>query len=333
MAGSADAFGQLTLRRLRSSALVRELVRELQVVPEKMIQPHFVVEGLRERERVPGLGEVYRETSDSLARQVEADLEAGVDKLLLFGVPAGKWEHAPDFGFTSRCIADLRRRFGRNLWISVDVCLCSYTEHGHCGLLDIEREHIDNGRSVTELARAACEYAAAGADCVAPSDMMDGRIGAIRRALDGSGLERTLILSYAAKFHSCFYGPFRHAADSAPRSGPEDRASYQIDPARPTDALQSALRDEAEGADILMVKPGLPYLDVLARLTERIARPWAVYEVSGEYAAVEALASQGLVNAARAHVELWTAFTRAGATMIISYGARHARRWLAEAQT
>ncbi|MBK7251090.1 MAG: hypothetical protein IPI06_09500 [Gammaproteobacteria bacterium] len=213
------------------------------------------------------------------------------------------------------------------------MCLCSYTEHGHCGLLDIEREHIDNGRSVTELARAACEYAAAGADCVAPSDMMDGRIGAIRRALDGSDLERTLILSYAAKFHSCFYGPFRHAADSAPRSGPEDRASYQIDPARPTDALQSALRDEAEGADILMVKPGLPYLDVLARLTERIARPWAVYEVSGEYAAVEALASQGLVNAARAHVELWTAFTRAGATMIISYGARHARRWLAEAQT
>lgn len=332
MAGSAGDFGRLTLRRLRASPQVRSLVREVSVTSERLIQPHFVVEGLKKREAVPGLGDVHRETGESLLRQVEADLAAGIDKLLLFGVPAAKAEREFHFGYTAGCITELRRRFGRDLWIAVDVCLCSFTEHGHCGLLDSEREHVENGATVAELARAAREYAQAGADCVAPSDMMDGRIGAIRRALDGSDLERTLILSYAAKFHSCFYGPFRHAADSAPRSGPADRASYQIDPARPSDALLCAQRDAEEGADILMVKPGLVYLDVLARLSAQVPRPWAVYEVSGEYAAIEALAAQGLVDRARAHVEIWTAFARAGAQMILSYGARHAREWLSRAQ-
>jgi porphobilinogen synthase len=203
--------------------------------------------------------DVHRETAHSLAATIESDIEAGANKVLLFGVPATKQHGDFSHDFTAAQIAALRRRFGRDLWISVDVCLCSHTTHGHCGLLDREGEHVENDRTVEELARAATIYARAGADCVAPSDMMDGRIGAIRTSLDANGLERTLLMSYAAKFHSRFYGPFRAAAESAPQSGPKDRATYQIDPARPADARLSADRDEAEGADILMVKPGLPY--------------------------------------------------------------------------
>jgi porphobilinogen synthase len=318
----------LSLRRLRQSPAIRELVREVHVTPEQMIQPHFVVEGLRAREPVPGMTDVFRENDDSLARTVESDLEAGVRKVLLFGVPAEKTTSGFSHDFTAGRIAALRRRFGPDLWISVDVCLCSHTTHGHCGVLDREGLHVENGATVAELARAGTIYAEAGADCVAPSDMMDGRIGALREALDAAGLERTLVMSYAAKFHSRFYGPFRVAAESAPQSGPKDRATYQIDPARPNDALLSALRDEREGADLMMVKPGLPYLDILASLSQRIELPWAVYEVSGEYAAIELLAANGLTDRAKAHVEVWTAFVRAGASIIITYGARHAREWL-----
>jgi porphobilinogen synthase len=198
-------------------------------------------------------------------------------------------------------------------------------------VLNDSADHLDNVASVRELAAAALAYARAGADCVAPSDMMDGRIGAIRAALDANGLERTVLMSYAAKFHSSFYGPFRVAADSAPKtaSGLADRASYQIDPSRAGDALLSVERDVAEGADILMVKPGMPYLDILADLSRQFAQPWAVYEVSGEYAGIELLADQGLANRINAHREAWTGFVRAGASMIISYGARHAKEWLA----
>ena len=191
-------------------------------------------------------------------------------------------------------------------------------------------DHVDNSKSVHELAQVALSYAQAGADCVAPSDMMDGRIAAIRKVLSEQGLDRKLIMSYSAKFHSKFYGPFRVAADSAPQqaSGLKDRASYQIDPAHPQDAYLSSLRDLEEGADILMVKPGMPYLDILADLSKKIHRPWAVYQVSGEYAAIEMLAEQGLIQAPAAHVESWLAFARAGASMIISYGSRYARKYL-----
>jgi porphobilinogen synthase len=213
----------------------------------------------------------------------------------------------------------------------VDVCLCSSTPHGHCGVLNDSHDHLDNAASVEELVAAALSYARAGADCVAPSDMMDGRIGAIRQALDANGLERTVLMSYAAKFHSSFYGPFRVAADSAPKGSDlklTDRASYQIDPSRANDALLSVDRDVREGADILMVKPGMPYLDILADLSRRYAQPWAVYEVSGEYAGIELLAEQGLANRVNAHLEAWSGFLRAGASMIISYGSRHAKEWL-----
>ncbi len=320
----------LTLRRLRQSPMIRELTREVVVDRRRLIQPHFVVEGIRERESVPGMRGVFRETGDTLLKQVEHDIEAGADKLLLFGVPGTKATSQFRFDYTATQIASLRKRFGKELWIAVDVCLCSATTHGQCGIVSHEGDHVENAATVSELARAALTFAQAGADCVAPSDMMDGRIRAIREALDTNKLERTLLMSYSAKFNSKFYGPFRAAADSAPKGDLQlkDRATYQIDPARPSDALASSLRDAAEGADILMVKPGLPYLDILAQLSKEIAKPWAVYEVSGEYAAVELLAAQGLIQGPAAHVEAWTAFFRAGASMVITYGARYAKEWL-----
>ncbi len=327
---------QLGLRRLRLNPLIRELTREVRVAAEQFIQPHFVIDGISEREPVAGMPGVHRETAKSLLEQIARDLDAGVNKIILFGVPSEKATQNFDFSFTASQIASIKQRFGERVWIAVDVCVCSFTTHGQCGVINDAGDHVQNAATVVELARAAVEYAAAGADCVAPSDMMDGRVAAIREALQNSGHEQTVLMSYAAKFHSAFYGPFRDAADSAPKNTGNiklhDRATYQIDPARPHDALASALRDAEEGADILMVKPGMPYLDVLAGLTDAIPLPWAVYEVSGEYAAIEALAEKGLASAPRAHVEAWLGFVRAGASIIISYGARHARQWLNDSQ-
>jgi len=322
----------ITLRRLRQDAHVRALTRGARPHHEQFLQPLFVVEGIGAREVIPGLTGVYRDTPASLLAQIAADLAAGCSKFLLFGVPAGHRERDIDWSFTAGQIAAIRQRFGRDVWLAVDVCLCSSTPHGHCGVLNDSHDHLDNQASVRELVAAALAYAEAGADCVAPSDMMDGRIGAIRQGLDSHGHARTVLMSYAAKFHSNFYGPFRVAADSAPRGDGillSDRSSYQIDPSRANDALLSVERDVREGADILMVKPGMPYLDILADLSRHYAQPWAVYEVSGEYAGIELLAEQGLANRVGAHVEAWTGFLRAGASMIISYGARHAREWLA----
>jgi porphobilinogen synthase len=324
-------MSQISLRRLRQDPHVRALTRGARPHPEQFIQPQFVVEGIAQRETIPGLTGVYRDTPASLLSQIDADLKQGVSKFLLFGVPASHQTHDIDWSFTAAQIAAIKQRFGNQVWLAVDVCLCSATPHGQCGVLNDSADHLDNVASVHELVAAALAYARAGADCVAPSDMMDGRIGAIRNALDANGLERTVLMSYAAKFHSSFYGPFRVAADSAPKGDScklTDRASYQIDPSRANDALLSVERDVAEGADILMVKPGMPYLDVLADLSRQFAQPWAVYEVSGEYAGIELLADQGLANRINAHREAWTGFVRAGASMIISYGARHAREWL-----
>lgn len=321
---------RLRLRRLRDNRHIRELTRSVRLHTEQFIQPLFVVEGLAERQAVPGLTDVHRETPTSLLRRIEQDLEAGISKFLLFGVPGGKRARDFEHAFTSARIADIRARFGDALWLAVDVCLCSHTTHGHCGILNDARDHLENDATVTALADAALHYAHAGADCVAPSDMQDGRVAAIRAALDEAGFERRLIMSYAAKFHSAYYGPFRLAADSAPAADNrlQDRASYQIDPARPDDALLSARRDADEGADVLMVKPGLPYLDVLARLSTAIPLPFAVYQTSGEQAGIDLVATQGLADARRAQLETWTAFARAGARMIISYAARRANVYL-----
>jgi porphobilinogen synthase len=317
---------------LRGHAAVRQLTRQVRPHPEQFIQPHFVVEGLNERQATQAMPGVYRETSESLLAQLEADLHRGVNKILLFGVPAEKREHDFQLEFTMGQIERIKAAFGDAIWCAVDVCLCSATTHGHCGVVDDAGTRVDNRQTVSELVNVALGYASAGADCVAPSDMMDGRVGAIRGGLDQAGYEHTVLMSYASKFKSNFYGPFRDAAESAPQSttGPlSDRATYQIDPARPDDALRSARRDASEGADILMVKPGLPYLDILSRLSSELSLPFAVYETSGEYAALALLAEQGLANRAATHREVWTAFVRAGAAMIISYAARDAGEWLA----
>jgi porphobilinogen synthase len=323
-------MSSLDLRRLRQNEHVRALTREVHVQLDQLIQPLFVAEHLSAREPVPALTGVHQESSESLLQQVERDLEAGVRKFLLFGVPRARAERHIDWSFTASQVQALKARFGADIWLAIDVCLCSSTPHGHCGVLNAEGDHLDNDASVAELVQAALAYSRAGADCVAPSDMMDGRIGAIRTALDAAGLERTILMSYAVKFHSTLYGPFRVAADSAPKSGSAlgDRASYQLDPARPGDAWLCAERDAEQGADILMVKPGLPYLDLLRELSRAIRKPWAVYHVSGEFAALEALAASGLANRAALHREILTAFRRAGASMIITYGARYARDWL-----
>ncbi len=320
----------LTLRRLRQDEHVRALTREVHLRLDQLIQPCFVAEGRGSAEPVPGLTGVMQETPASLLRQTEADLRAGVRAFLLFGVPRARAARQIDWSFTAGQIQALKARFGKDIWLAADVCLCSSTPHGHCGVLNAEGDHLDNDASVQELTAAALAYAQAGADCVAPSDMMDGRVGAIRRALDAGGLERTVLMSYAVKFQSALYGPFRVAADSAPKtqSALRDRASYQLDPARPADAWLCAERDLAEGADILMVKPGLPYLDLLRDLSRAIRKPWAVYHVSGEFAALEALAEKGLAPRAALHREVLTAFKRAGASMIITYGARQARELL-----
>jgi len=320
----------LTARRTRLNSHIRELTRQVRLQPEQFIQPLFVVAGLAERERVPGLHNVWRETADSLRDQVRADLDAGISKFLLFPVPAEKASDEFQHDFAATQITALKHEFGAAIWLAVDVCLCAATTHGHCGVLDTAGAQIDNAASVAALARAARTFALAGADCVAPSDMMDGRVAAIRAALREADRDAVAVLSYSAKIHSGFYGPFRVAADSAPADTVKlrDRASYQIDPARPDDALLSSQRDASEGADMLMVKPGMPYLDVLARLSNAIPKPWAVYQTSGECAALELLSEAGLAERERVFVESWTAFARAGASMIISYNAREAAAWL-----
>lgn len=320
----------LSNRRLRLNPITRNLTQEVTLQVNKLIQPLFAVEGIKDRESIPGLTHVYRDTPSTLLKQIENDLENGVKSFLLFGVPSLKSEKHFNYDFTANQLASIKKRFGSDLFLAVDVCLCSYTTHGHCGILNDATDHVVNGASVEALAQAALAYAQAGADCVAPSDMMDHRIRAIRETLDQHHLEQTLIMSYSAKFNSGFYGPFRVAADSAPKGELKikDRASYQIDPGNPSDAYRSSVRDMEEGADILMVKPGLPYLDVLKELSSTIPLPWAVYEVSGEFAAIELMAEKGLIDAKRAHLESWTAFFRAGAQMVITYGARSAKEWL-----
>ncbi len=324
----------LTLRRLRQDAHIRQLTQRVHLSPKQMIQPLFAVAGIAEKEPIKGLTGTYRDTETTLLNQIESDLNNGISKFLMFAVPNKKSTDHFNYDFAVKQIDAVKQRFGKDVWLATDVCLCSSTEHGHCGILNEAQDAVLNGPSTIVLAEQALAFAQAGADCIAPSDMMDGRIAAIREALNAHDLEHVLIMSYSAKFHSKFYGPFRAAANSSPSKGQakiKDRASYQIDPGNFNDAFRSSSRDAAEGADILMVKPGLPYLDVLARLSDAIDLPWAVYQVSGEYAAIECAAQNDLIARIPAHIELWTSYKRAGADMIITYGARYAQEWLREA--
>jgi porphobilinogen synthase len=307
-------------RRLRRTETMRRLVRENHVRVDDLIYPMFVTEEPQSSE-IASMPGVFRHTIDDLCRTVERVAKAGLPGVMLFGIPANKDEAGSqsyaESGIVARAIRALRSAFGRDLLIVPDVCLCEYTSHGHCGL--IRDGDVDNDSTLDLLARAAVTYAAAGADMVAPSDMMDGRVAALRAALDASGFSGTAIMAYSAKFASGFYGPFREAADSTPQFG--DRRSYQMDPPNRREALREIALDIDEGADIVMVKPGLAYLDLVRDARETFDTPLAVYNVSGEYSMVAAAARNGWIDETRIVDEILTAFKRAGADIILTYHA------------
>ena len=315
-------------RRLRRTAAIRALVRETRLSPDNFIYPLFVCTGEGKRREVGSMPGVFQLSVDEAVREAAAAKADGVPGVLLFGLPdqkdaVGSGAYDPEAPVQAATRAIKQEVPG--LLVITDVCLCEYTSHGHCGIL--VDEEIVNDVTVEQLARAALSHAAAGADIVAPSDMMDGRVGRIRTALDDAGFTQTAIMSYAAKYCSAFYGPFREAADSAPAFG--DRRSHQMDPANVEEALREVALDIDEGADIVMVKPALAYLDVIARVKAEFGYPTAAYHVSGEYAMLKAAARNGWIDEPRAMMETLTAIRRAGAEIIITYYAREAARALA----
>jgi porphobilinogen synthase len=319
----------LTQRRLRAGAHIRELTASVKLSHKSFIQPLFVEEGMLQTRQVKGLPGVEVDTAATILSTIEACIEKGIHKFLLFPVPAAKSETDFDFSFAINLVKNIKQQFGGDTWLAVDVCLCSYTNHGHCGILNEDHTKLLNNKTIALLSKYAAQLAGAGADCIAPSDMMDGRIAAIRQLLDALQHDDVSIMSYAAKFSSQFYGPFRDACHSAPNTtGLQNRKSYQLSPFNINDAIASSLRDEKEGADILMVKPAALYTDVIARLKQQTLKPVAAYHVSGEYAAVEALAAMGLLKREAAHIEVWAALQRSGADIIISYAAKHAKEWI-----
>jgi porphobilinogen synthase len=314
-------------RRMRRSPGIRALVRETRLSAEQFLYPLFVCEGQNVRREVPSMPGVFQLSVDEAVRETEAARGEGVPGVLLFGIPA----HKDDIGSAAydndapvQAAVRAIKRNAPDTVVVTDVCLCEYTSHGHCGIL-IDRE-VANDPTVEQLVRAAVSHAAAGADIVAPSDMMDGRVGAIRRALDEHGFENTAIMSYAAKYCSAFYGPFRDAADSAPKFG--DRRTHQMDPANAEEALREVEQDIEEGADIVMVKPAMPYLDVITRVKQQFGYPTAAYQVSGEYSMIKAAAARGWLEEPRAMIESLTSIARAGADIIITYYAKDAARAL-----
>lgn len=322
-------FYPLTQRRLRADTHIRELTASVKLSYRSFIQPLFVEEGISSPRNVIGLPGVEVDTAFTILSTIEQCVKSGATKFLLFPVPEKKNENNFDFSFATSIIKKIRDQFGEDIWLATDVCLCSYTTHGHCGILNDEHTSLLNNKTVDVLSKYAAQLANAGTDCIAPSDMMDGRIAAIRNMLDVLSFDKVSIMSYSAKFSSQFYGPFRDACHSAPNTnGLKNRKSYQLSPMNINDAIASALRDEKEGADILMVKPAALYTDVIAELKQQTLKPVAAYHVSGEYAAIEALAEKGLLNREAAQLEVWTALTRAGADIIISYAAKSAKEWI-----
>ena len=318
-------------RRLRRTPAIRNLIRETNLSRHDFVLPLFVSERIERSRPIPSLPGVCQHSSDEIAQVAAGAHEIGLQAVLLFGIPKTKDEKASSAyasnGVVQDAVREIKQRTPR-LTVITDVCLCEYMSHGHCGVARVDGEHFDilNDESVELIAKTAVSHAEAGADFVAPSDMMDGRIGAVRAALDDAGFDQTGIISYAAKFASAFYGPFREAAESPPQFG--DRSSYQMDPANAAEALHEVELDLAEGADIVMVKPGLPYLDILWRVRQRFGRPTAVYHVSGEYALIKAAAEKGLLDERSAVLEIMTSLKRAGADFIITYWALELMQWL-----
>jgi porphobilinogen synthase len=314
-------------RRLRRTEALRSLVRETTLVPSQLVLPLFVRPGSGVRTAVSSMTGVSQTSVDEMLRDAATAAEAGVGGVLLFGIPEHKdaegssaWD---DEGPVQRAVRALKRELPQ-LVVITDVCMCEYTDHGHCGVL-VDGE-VDNDRTLALLAREAVSHARAGADIVAPSDMMDGRVAAIRSALDDAKLESTSILSYAAKFASSYYGPFREAAESTPQSG--DRRGYQMDAANAEEALRETWQDIEEGADMVMVKPAGPFLDIVARVKAETGYPLAAYQVSGEYAMIQAAAERGWIERDRAMMESLLGIRRAGADVIITYFAAQAARAL-----
>jgi porphobilinogen synthase len=319
----------ITQRRLRTSTHMRELTATVRLHHKNFIQPLFIDEGIAAPRTVTGLTEVQIDTIDTVLQTVEDCVQSGVTKFLLFPVPANKALLQFDFSFACAVIKKIKERFNDAVWIAADLCLCSYTTHGHCGILNEAQTKLSNNKTVDVLCNYAAQLAVAGADCIAPSDMMDGRIAAIRTTLDALQYDTVSIMSYAAKFSSQFYGPFRDACHSAPAAaGLHNRKTYQLSPLHINAAVAAAQRDDNEGADIVMVKPAALYADVIKTIKEHTLKPVAAYHVSGEYAAIELLAQHHLVQRAAAHLEVWIALQRSGADIIISYAAKHAKQWI-----
>jgi porphobilinogen synthase len=316
------------LRRLRATESLRNLVRETRLHPGQFILPLFVCAGEGVKREIGSMPGNYQMSIDEVVRECDEIESLGIGGIILFGLPETKDDMATgahdENGIVQRAIRALRRET-RKLLIVTDVCNCEYTSHGHCGY--VKDGDVDNDTTLQWLAKAALSHARAGADMVAPSDMMDGRVWAIRQALDANGFDKTPILSYAAKFASAFYGPFREAADSAPQFG--DRRSYQMDPANGREAMREIELDLEEGADAIMVKPAMPYLDVISQARQRFDVPIAAYQVSGEFSMIVAAARNGWLDYDRAMIESLTSITRAGAGIILTYFAKPAAKLLA----
>jgi porphobilinogen synthase len=315
-------------RRLRRTAAIRRMVRETVLIPADFIYPMFVVPGKGVRQEVTAMPGVARLAIDLLVEEAKSAWDAGVPAVLLFGLPQKKdetgSEAASPRGAVQQAVRALKKALPEMVVIT-DVCLCGYTSHGHCGIF--HRGEIDNDATLEVLAQVALSHAEAGADMVAPSDMMDGRVGALREALDDRGFEMVGILSYAVKYASAFYGPFREAAESGPKTG--NRKGYQMDPANSREAMREATLDVEEGADIIMVKPALPYLDIISQLAGEFDLPIAAYQVSGEYAMIKAAAAKGWLDETAVMLESLTAIKRAGADLILTYFAKEAASLIA----
>ncbi len=309
-------------RRLRGNSIIRDLAAQVNPDKSRLIMPYFVLEGEDKREPVKSMPGIDRVSKDNLIKDIKDDIAAGVRSILLFGIPDFKdstgSEAYSENGVVQQALRLIKREFGNSILVITDVCLCEFTDHGHCGL--VENGQVLNDATLELLARTAVSHAEAGAHIVAPSDMMDGRVGAIRKALDKKGYVNTPVMAYSAKYCSAFYGPFRDAAGSAPQFG--DRQTYQMDPRNSTEAEREVLLDIEEGADIVMVKPALSYLDIVSRIKGITSHPLCVYNVSGEYSMVKAAAKEGFIDEGRIVREIMTSFFRAGADMVISYHTR-----------
>lgn len=314
-------------RRLRFNESIRDLVRETELSPKDFIYPIFVVEGKGIKKEISSLPDCYHYSVDMLEEIINEVKEAGVRGVLLFGIPNHKdccgSESYNDNGIVQRAIRKIKE-IDKNMYVITDVCMCEYTDHGHCGILD--GDYVDNDKTLEYLAKISVSHAKAGSDMIAPSDMMDGRVGFIREALDKAGFKNTPIMSYSAKYCSAFYGPFREAANSAPKFG--DRKTYQMDPANRREALKEVEMDIEEGADIVMVKPALSYLDIIREVKDKTVVPVCAYSVSGEYAMIKAASKENLIDEKRVVMEMLTSIKRAGADIIITYYAIYAGRIL-----